>query len=453
MLKLVLTIYFILILPFSMRAYIWVICARAIFLLRIITIFLLPIGLNIRLSNTFFFFFDGVRIPLVILMLWVVGLIIISRFKSLINKEMARFFILNLILLSFILLFCFIFRNYLLFYIIFEGSLVPTMILILIWGYQPERLQARLYFVIYTVIASLPLLVGLILIWSTNNRLRIILRSWVRPVIKEIEWVLWFVIFLAFLVKLPLYSIHLWLPKAHVEAPVAGSIILAAILLKLGSYGIIRVRIFFPDYNLKLISFLRGLSIIGACITRAICIRQPDIKSIIAYSSVGHIGFVVIGVLSFTNWGWCGAMGLIVAHGLCSSALFSIANIVYECIGRRSIILVKGLILVFPSISIWWFILCVANIRGPPSFNLFSEILLLVSILNSSLWYIITFVISRFLVGAFRLFLFTVRQHGINSNFLNPFNYIIARNHIVMFLHRFPLYIILVQPYRFFFII
>jgi len=185
------------------------------------------------------------------------------------------------------------------FYFFFEVSLIPTLVLIMGWGYQPERIQAGVYFLFYTLTASLPLLLSLIYIYIRNLSLYLMV---LRPVSlgeNLFSYIFVLSISMAFLVKMPIFLTHLWLPKAHVEAPVSGSIILAGVLLKLGGFGLCRIIGLINLYLIKLRSYIIGLSLIGMIYVGFMCCRLNDIKALIAYSSVSHIAIVISGVFRY----------------------------------------------------------------------------------------------------------------------------------------------------------
>lgn len=387
---------------------------------------------------------DLISTVLIILTLWTTTIIIIARYKIIITNQSKSTFIVNILILNSILIFTFILNNFLIFYIFFEASLIPTLILILGWGYQPERLQAGSYLILYTITASLPLLISLIYIYIINNTLSIYTLIF-SPRLNFLHlW--WLISITAFIVKIPLYIFHLWLPKAHVEAPVAGSIILAGVLLKLGSYGLLRLSSPFNWVNTTIAAIVARIRIWGAVITAIICLRQTDLKSLIAYSSIGHIGLLTAGTLSCTKWGWNGSLAIILAHGLCSSAMFSIANITYETTHTRSLFINKGFLSIFPAITFWWFILSACNIAAPPRFNLFSEITLLTSILSLSSFMAPIIAIVGFLAAAYSLVLYTTTQHGTVPRFSNPTNQIVPRNYLIIMLHVTPLILIIIKP-------
>lgn len=442
MLKIIIPLIRMLLLPSISKLFfhqIWIL----IFILTFVSLFLLPVN-SFSLPLIINFSIDLMSIVLISLRLWISALIILARYKTQVENNSPKIFNCIIILLSIFLILTFSTNNFILFYTIFEASLIPTLLLIIGWGYQPERLRAGFYLILYTITASLPLLFGILLIYNNSFHLSILLFSYKFFVSTQssISTLAWRLIIIAFLVKIPLYLVHLWLPKAHVEAPVAGSIVLAGILLKLGRYGLIRISIPFQIFLPSVAPLISSIALFGAFITGFICIRQHDLKSLIAYSSVGHIGLLTAGFFSSSIWGWSGSLALIIAHGLCSSCIFAIANIFYESTTTRRIYLTKGLIALFPAITFWFFIANAGNMAAPPSINLVSEIILLTRILSFSLrsWIIIGF--ARFLAAAYSLFLYTSTQHGSVPNFINPIKIFTQRNYSLCISHLLPLFIL-----------
>lgn len=377
---------------------------------------------------------DIVTFFLRILLVYIILLILIIKVLKI--KKIYKFIILFLIIN---LLIFFNIRNYFIFYLFFEISLLPTFFLVIGWGYQPERINASLYILFYTLFASLPLLILLFKLFNYHGSL-VFYFLMIKKNLIEIEVLIYFFIVFAFLIKLPMYLIHAWLPKAHVEAPVSGSMILAGVILKIGGYGIYRVIYIIVNLSNKLNLYLIILSLIGIFNLRLVCLRQLDIKSLVAFSSVVHIILILIGLIIMNIISLLGGILLIISHGICSSALFYLVNLNYKKVKSRNIYIIKGIILIIPSLSIWWFIFCIINISAPPRINLFSEILIINCILNWRLIIILVFALVMLLRIIYRLYLFSYNQHGFyNLNYKN-FNFINVNNYLNLFIHWFPLF-------------
>lgn len=386
---------------------------------------------------------DQLRWILVFLSVWVIRLCLIRSMKIKMVDKFSQIFInLNLILLVFLIL-RFVISDYLYFYVGFECCLIPVFIIILGYGYQPERAQAGIYLIFYTLLGSFPLFI-LILKNQTlqgSNYMYLSLQTASSSTL--------FLLFLtcAFLVKFPIYGTHLWLLKAHVEAPVAGSIILAGVLLKLGGYGLIRVLPLWTNTTTILRELFIRIRLLGGIIVRIGCLRLVDIKLLIASSSVVHIRICISGLFIFTDRGVKGAILIIVAHGLCSSGLFFLANVIYERTSSRRILIAKGLLNFMPNICLWWFLLCSFNIAAPPRINLVREIELIIRLMSWRNYTIVVLAILSFFSASYRIYLFSLVLHGQYLRRKTRWSRGRLVEHLVALLHWVPLNLLVLAVY------
>ncbi|ARE59336.1 NADH dehydrogenase subunit 4 (mitochondrion) [Numida meleagris] len=393
---------------------------------------------------------DQISSPLLVLSCWFLPLMMLASQGHLQHEPQTRkrMFISTLIIIQPFIILAFSATELMLFYISFEATLIPTLILITRWGNQPERLSAGIYLLFYTLISSLPLLISILYLHSKTGTLHLPVLKLTHPSLPT-SWttlLATLALLVAFMVKAPLYGLHLWLPKAHVEAPIAGSMLLAALLLKLGGYGIMRMTLLMGSTSNFLHYPFLTLALWGALMTSSICLRQTDLKSLIAYSSVSHMGLVIAAGMIQTHWSFSGAMILMISHGFTSSLLFCLANTNYERTHSRILVLTRGLQPLLPLMGLWWLLANLTNMALPPTTNLMAELTIMIALFNWSSPTIILTGTATLLTATYTLYMLLSTQRGTLPSHITSTLNSNTREHLLMILHIIPMLALILKP-------
>ncbi len=334
---------------------------------------------------------DGLAISLVVLTTALMPLCILQSIKSIedrLGEYMICFLVLETLMIG---VFCAL--DLVLFYVLFEGGLIPMFLMIGIWGGK-NRLYASFKFFLYTLLGSLLLLAALVYMSIVAGTTDVpTLQAGLHPETgallfpPEVQTWLWLAFFASFAVKLPMWPVHTWLPDAHVEAPTAGSVVLAAVLLKMGGYGFLRFSLpMFPEASLLFQPLMFALSVIAIVYASLVAFRQTDIKKLVAYSSVAHMGFVTLGIFSFNEAGIQGAIFQMISHGVISGALFFCVGVIYDRMHTREISFYGGLVHRMPVYAALFMLFSMANVGLPGTSGFVGEILTMVGAFQANTW-------------------------------------------------------------------
>jgi NADH-quinone oxidoreductase subunit M len=327
------------------------------------------------LDIQYFIGLDGLSILFVVLSAFLTPLCILASWESI--QHRVREYMLSFLLLETFMIGMFCALDLVVFYVFFEGVLIPMFLIIGIWGGE-RRIYSCFKFFLYTLLGSVLMLVAILTIYSQVGTTDLTMVAQ-HHFAHELQNWLWLAFFASFAVKVPMWPVHTWLPDAHVEAPTAGSVILAGILLKMGAYGFLRFSLpLFPEASLTFTPFVFSLSVIAIIYASLVALVQSDMKKLIAYSSVAHMGFVTLGIFTFTDQGISGAIVQMLSHGIVSAALFLCVGVVYDRLHTREIARYGGLVTLMPLYALMFMLFTLASVGLPGTSGFVGEFLVIV---------------------------------------------------------------------------
>ena len=388
---------------------------------------------------------DGISLYFVLLTTFVTPIALLSNYTN-ITKSL-KFFLISFLVLETLQICAFVSLDLLLFYIFFESVLPVLFVVIVIFGHGNDRFRSAFLFFLYTLAGSLPMLLCILLIYSYIGSTDFQLIS-LYEISLDSQKILWLGFFLAFAVKTPLYPFIIWLPKAHSDSPLAGSILLAATILKLATYGYLRVLInFFPDATNYFSPLIQTIAIISLIYASFSTIIQQDTKRLIAYSSVAHMAVVVLGLFSNNLQGIEGAILLAIGHGFTSPALFiCVGGIIYDRTGTRIINYIRGLATYMPVFTILFFIFTLCNTGIPLSINFLGEQLSLLGIWQQNPIITILGASGILLSACYSIFLYNRISYGNISPYLPPLKDLDRREYFLLISLLLPIVIFGILP-------
>jgi NADH-quinone oxidoreductase subunit M len=347
---------------------------------------------------------DGISVLLVLLTTLLVPVCVLSSWEAI--KTRVKEYMIAFLLLETLMIGTFSALDLVLFYVFFEAVLIPMFLIIGVWG-GPRRVYAAFKFFIYTLLGSVLMLVAMIAIYNTTGTTSIPDLMFNEALGFDMQFWLWLAFFASLAVKMPMWPVHTWLPDAHVEAPTAGSVILAGVLLKMGGYGFIRFSIpMLPDASLYFVPLVFGLSVVAVIYTSLVALVQEDMKKMIAYSSVAHMGFVTAGLFTLNQQGVEGAIYQMLSHGIVSAALFLCVGVVYDRMHTRVIARYGGVVNVMPKYAFAFMIFMLASVGLPGTAGFVGEFLILLGAFKANTWVAALLATGMVLGAAYMLLLY-----------------------------------------------